>query len=80
MSAEQIREIWLGLGLGLGLMSFLSLGYVVAGNVSRGREAIKEGLITYAISQKTPMSVLFPMMAIFILAGIVSAVSLLLRP
>jgi len=61
-------------------MSFLPISYMAAANVRRGPEAIKECLITFAISQKTPIGVLFPVMAIFIIAGFVSAISLLLRP
>jgi hypothetical protein len=35
---------WRGLGIGVGLMCLLPLGYIVAANVLRGSEAIKEPL------------------------------------
>jgi hypothetical protein len=70
------KHDWRGLGLGAGLMSFLPIGFMVAANAPRGREAIKECLVTYAISQKTPTGLLFVLMVLMIIAGIVSAVSL----
>jgi hypothetical protein len=67
---------WRGLGVGFGLMSFLPLGYIVAANAMRGTEAIKECMVTYAISQKTPTGLLIALMALFLVAGLVSVVSL----
>ena len=70
------RNDWRGLGLGAGLMALLPIAYMAVTCAARGPEAIKECLVTYAISQKTPTGLLFGLMALMIMAGVVSAVSL----
>src|ERR1035437_985844 len=67
---------WRGLGIGAGLMCFLPIGYIVVVHAGRGAESIKECLVTYAISQKAPMGLLYVVMSLLFIAGLVSAVSL----
>lgn len=67
---------WRGLGLGAGLMAFLPIAYITVFCASRGAETIKECLVTYAISQKTPTVWFFAVMALLIMGGVVSAFSL----
>jgi hypothetical protein len=69
-----------GLGLALGLMGISPIACIVIGNRTHGSEAIKEGLVAFAISESTPTRVLFAFMALCITVGAVSLVSLLLRP
>jgi len=71
------KHDWRGLGLGLGLMSILPLTYITVVNAMRGIPAIKQCMVAYAISQKTPVIVLFTIMALCGIAGIVSAISLM---
>ncbi len=67
---------WRGLGVAVGLGCFLPMAYFAAANARGGVEAIKEALIAYAIWQKTPPRLLFPVMALLFLAGVLSAVAL----
>ena len=69
---------WRGLGLALGLTSILPLGYTWAAYVRHGPKALKEAFITMAKSEKTPVGVYFGVMAFFFIAGIASALSLIL--
>ena len=71
---------WRGLGLGVGLMSILLIGYIVAANVMRGPRAMKEILVTFVISERTPPGLLIGVMLLCFVGGLVSAISLLLRP
>lgn len=71
---------WRGLGIGLGLMVFLPVSYILAANVTRGSEKIKEAIVAYIIVQKTPPVVLFILSGLCFVGGVVSAVSLLLHP
>lgn len=67
---------WRGAGLGAGLMVFLPLCYIVVVNASRGMESIRECLAAYAISQRMPPIIFFTLVALLLLAGIMSIVSL----
>ena len=69
---------WRGLGLGIGLMCLLPLACLAAANAGGGCAAIKECMVAYAISQKTPPRLLFPVMGVVSIAGLISAVSLFL--
>jgi hypothetical protein len=71
---------WRGLGVGAGLASFLPVSYIVAANIMHGTERIKEAMVAFVIDQKTPPKVLFIFMGLCFVGGVVSAVSLLLRP
>jgi len=71
---------WRGLGIGAGLASFLPVAYIVAANVKHGTEKVKEAMVAFVISQKTPSKVLFVFMGLCFIGGVVSAVSLLFRP
>ena len=50
---------WRGLGIALGLMCFLPVAFVVAANAMRGSEKVKEALVAFVISERTPPKVLF---------------------
>jgi hypothetical protein len=71
---------WRGLGLVLGLGGIVPIGCIVSANVARGVEAIKECMVAFAISERTPPSLLIGVTALCGMAGVVSAISLLLRP
>jgi len=72
------RNDWRGAGLGVGLMSFLPVAYMIIANAPRGTEAIKECMVTFAITQHMPIVLLFPLMTLMIIAGMAAAASLLL--
>jgi hypothetical protein len=69
---------WRGLGLMFGTVSVLPVAYIAAANAKRGPEAVKEVFVTIAISEGTPVRLYFGIMATFFVAGVASAVSLLL--
>jgi hypothetical protein len=69
---------WRGAGLGAGLTALLPILCMVVANAARGPLAIKECMVPYAIAQKTPIALLFTLMALLILGGVLSAVSLFL--
>jgi hypothetical protein len=71
---------WRGLGVGIGLASFLPIAYIVGANIMHGTEKVKEAMVAFVIDQKTPRMVLFIFMGICFVAGVLSSVSLLLRP
>jgi hypothetical protein len=71
---------WRGLGIGVGLMSVLPVAYIMAVNISRGTENVKEAMVAFAIDQRTPTTVLFVFMGFCFVAGMISVISLLLRP
>ena|SRR5579863_1534572 len=70
---------WRGLGIGMGLAVVLPTLYIIMANANHGREGVKEGMIAYAIKQRTPPKVVFWMMGVLSFFGAVSAISLLLR-
>jgi drug/metabolite transporter (DMT)-like permease len=71
---------WRGLGVGVGLACFLPVAYIVAANVMRGTEKLKEAMIAFVIDQKAPPKVLFIFIGICSIAGVVCAISLLFQP
>jgi hypothetical protein len=68
-----------GVGLALGIIAVSPISCILVANASRGIERIKEGMVALAISEKAPISVIFSLLAICFVAGVVSAVSLLLE-
>jgi hypothetical protein len=49
------RHDWRGIGVGGGLMGLLPFLVIVGRNLNGGMQGIKNGFITFAISQKTPI-------------------------
>jgi hypothetical protein len=71
------RHDWRGLGLAAGLMALLPLVVIVVGNLRGGMDSIKNGLLAYAIAQKTPVVLLFPLMALMVAGGVLAAIAFL---
>ncbi len=71
---------WRGLGIALGLMCFLPVAFVVAANVMRGTERVKEALVAFVISERTPPKVLFTFIGVCFITGVICAISCLLQP
>jgi hypothetical protein len=71
------KDDWRGLAIAGGLMFFLPVSYMVLVNVKRGREAVRECLVAYAIDVKIPPTVLIVFASILVACGFVSAVSLI---
>jgi hypothetical protein len=71
------RHDWRGLGLGAGLMALLPVVVIVFGNLRGGTESIKNGFLAYAIAQKTPVVLLFPLMALMVAGGVWAAFAFL---
>jgi hypothetical protein len=71
---------WRGSGIALGLMCFLPVAYVVAANVTRGSERVKEALVAFVISERTPPKVLFTFIGVGFIIGVICAVSWLIQP
>ena len=71
---------WRGLGIALGLMCFLPVAYVVAANVMRGSERVKEALVAFVISERTPPKVLFTFIGVSFIIGVICAISCLIQP
>jgi hypothetical protein len=71
---------WRGLGIALGLMCFLPVAYVVAANAMRGSERVKEALVAFVISERTPPKVLFTFIGVGFIIGVICAISWLIQP
>jgi integral membrane sensor domain MASE1 len=71
---------WRGIGIAIGLMAFLPVAYIVAANVLRGTEKVKEALVAFVIDSKTPPKVLFVFIGICFITGVICAISLMLQP
>jgi hypothetical protein len=71
---------WRGLGIALGLMCFLPVAYVVAANVMNGYEKVKEALVAFVISERTPPKVLFTFIGVCFIIGVVCTISCLIQP
>jgi drug/metabolite transporter (DMT)-like permease len=77
---ETTGDDWRGIGIALGLMCFLPVAYVVAANVLRGSERVKEALVAFIISERTPPKVLFTFIGVCFIIGVVCAISWLIQP
>jgi hypothetical protein len=71
---------WRGLGIALGLACFLPVAYVVAANVMNGSEKVKEALVAFVISERTPPKVLFTFIGVGFIIGVICAISCLIQP
>ena len=77
---QEFTDDWRGIGIALGLMCFLPVAYVVAANVMRGTERVKEALVAFVISERTPPKVLFTFIGVCFIIGVVCAISWLIQP
>ena len=67
---------WRGLGLSAGLTALFPLLIIVMGNIRAGADEIWAGFAAYAVAQKTPAVLLFPLMGLMIAGGIWATVAL----
>lgn len=66
---------WRGLGLCLGLTALLPMMVIAVGNLRGGPQAIKNGFLAFAVVQKTPAKLLFPLIGLMIAAGVWAALA-----
>lgn len=71
---------WRLIGLVLGMAGVIPVACMLATNVGRGAERIKEGMVALAISEKTPPGVLMWFIAFCFVAGLASTASLFFWP
>jgi hypothetical protein len=77
---QEFTDDWRGIGIALGLMCFLPVVYVVAANIMGGTERMKEALVAFVISERTPPKVLFTFIGICFIVGVICAISWLIQP
>ncbi len=77
---EMTGRDWRGLGIALGLMCFLPVAYIVAANIIHGAKKVKEALVAFIISERTPPKVLVIFIGVCCIIGMICAVSCLLQP
>jgi hypothetical protein len=77
---ETTGDDWRGLGIALGLACFLPVVYVIAANIMRGSEKVKEALVAFVISERTPPKVLFTFIGVSFIIGVICAISWLIQP
>jgi len=68
---------WRGLGLAMGLMALLPMLVIIIGNFTGGSRQIREGFAAYALAQKTPSAILFPLMGLMVCGGVWAAIELI---
>jgi len=68
---------WRVVGLIFGIL-FLPILVILAAGLGRGKDAMQEAMVAFAISERTPPGVLIGFMAVCGVIGFVSAISLLL--
>jgi hypothetical protein len=73
------RNDWRALSISLDLTACLPIVYVVIANSKGGFEGVKEVFVTMSMAEKLPVRLYCGVISAFLLAGIVSVVSLLLR-
>ena len=66
-------------GLFMGLIFLLPMMVILVAGLGRGKEGIKETMVAYDISERTPPGVLIGFMAVFGAIGLFCGISLLLR-
>ncbi|MFT4549662.1 MAG: hypothetical protein ACI8XO_004678 [Verrucomicrobiales bacterium] len=71
---------WRGLGISVGLAAGLPMLWMILASISGGRKRVRETLIGYSMSQKTPIPILFGLLILCVAGGIVSSVSLVRNP
>jgi hypothetical protein len=69
-----------GGGLFLGLIVLIPMMVILVTGLRRGKEAFKEAMVAFAISEKTPPGVLIGITAVCGAIGLFCGISLLLRP
>jgi hypothetical protein len=77
---EMTGKDWRGIGIAFGLMVTLQVAYIVAANIMRGTEQVKEALVAFVIASETPPKVLFTFIGICFIVGLICAISVLLQP
>ncbi|GAA5496018.1 hypothetical protein Rhal01_02199 [Rubritalea halochordaticola] len=63
---------WRGAGVGMGLMGLLPLLWMLVSTISQGKQRVRECFTAYAISQKAPPFLLYPVMGLFSAIGFIA--------
>ena len=56
-------------------MALLPVMAIVVGNLRGGTQSIKNGFLAYAIAQKAPVVLLFPLMGLMVAGGVWAAIA-----
>jgi len=68
---------WRGLGLAMGLMALLPMLVIIIANFKGGSRQVREGFAAYALAQKAPSAILFPLMGLMVCGGVWAAIALI---
>jgi len=74
------RYDWRGLGVAAGMSAGLPLLWMIGSSISGGMKSVRESLVAFSMSQKTPIPILFGLLILCVVGGMVSSVSLVLNP
>lgn len=66
---------WRGIGLMMGLTALLPILAIVIGNFRGGLSEMRAGFSAYAIAQKTPEALLFPLMGLMLIGGVWASIA-----
>ena len=68
---------WRGLGLTMGVMALLPILVIIIANFEGGIRQVREGFAAYALAQKVPSAILFPLMGLMLCAGLWATIELM---
>ena len=68
---------WRGAGIGMGLMCLSPLLWILVSTISQGKQRVRECFTAYAISQKAPPFLLYPVMGLFSALGFIALIQTL---
>ena len=68
---------WRGFGLTMGLTALLPMLVIIIGNLQGGIRQVRDGFAAYALAQKSPSALLFPIMGLMLCGGVWAAIALI---